>query len=95
MFENSLIRQNKNYPLDYIICRFNEYKPERYMLTRRGILKNVVFNIIEQVRFRKKMPKLTDLLNAFKGKTKEWCSKKMTQLFSKQKEFNFEDDPRY
>jgi hypothetical protein len=77
MYENSLIRNNKNFPLDYIICKFNEFRPQRHMLARRNILKNLVFNIIGQIRYRKRMPKLTDLLDAFKGKSREWCAKKM------------------
>lgn len=41
-YENELLKAGKTYPLDYIVCRFNEHKYEKYMIDRRTILKNIV-----------------------------------------------------
>lgn len=63
------------YPLDFVFTREPQYygysegecDPWDGCLRRRNVLKNVVFNIIREIRVIKAKPKLTDILNFVKS----------------------------
>ena len=61
------------------------------------MLKNCIFNRINEIRELKKKPKLGDVLKYFKAKEwpKEKVAKKLTQLYSNYTENGLEDDPKF
>ena len=89
---NSLLRTMKRFPLDYIINFKKQLIPYKIrsktfheFLGRRNILKNIVFQILLEIRRIKAKPKLSELLKMFKNKTnqqeKERFIEKMKMLF--------------
>jgi len=91
LLKNEIVR-----PLDYIL-NFNGKtgKIMRRMSRRRNVLKNIVARILKEVHILKKKPKLSELLNAFRGQPKKESYNKLMKLYAKEPFLNNEEDPRY
>ena len=59
------------------------------------VIKNVVYNIIIQVKAEKAKPKLQDILKIFKGKDKEFVANKLRLVYSKEEQGGSKGDPKY
>lgn len=70
-----MLKQDKKYPLDYLVERPAILRPEHLSAEqdkskqiRRNALKNVAFDLILKVREEKRRPKLTTILSMFRDK---------------------------
>ena len=100
-FQNRILKQERKFPLDYImkVPRTIGAVSED-MASRENSLKNVVMNIIIQIRERKKRPKLSDFMAVYKTKrdepnAKELFQKKFRMLYSGEPIDNNQEDEKY
>lgn len=101
-YQNKILKQEKKFPLDYImkIPKTIGGTITDEMATRENHLKNVVMNIVIQIRERKKRPKLSDFMAVYKLKkdepnAKELFQKKFMMLYSGEQAENKEEDEKY
>lgn len=88
-FQNKILKLEKKFPLDYIMKMPKTIAEGTTddMSKRENALKNVVMNIIIEIRERKKRPKLTDFMKVYQSKkhepnAKELFQKKFRLLYS-------------
>ena len=91
MFTSKMLKQDKKYPIDVVkvLPKCEILKEQK--LDREKILKNVVFQIILELRVKKRRPKLGQVLQFFKGKDKDHVAERLDVLFGKNTALAIED----
>lgn len=92
-FKNSLFRENKIVPLDYIFPTNSKLMMKK--LKVRNILKNVIFNIIDHKRKQQEAFKLGDFLRKFEGHDKDYIRNKLEYLFCDKKQHTAFEDQKF
>jgi CRP-like cAMP-binding protein len=84
-YQLNLYKKKRNrFPLDIILSADDKLQEMRNKVMT--IVKNVVMNIILEVKVEKAKPKLQDILRIFKGKDKQFVANKLRLIYSKPEE---------
>ena len=100
-YQNKILKQEKRFPLDYIMKipkTVGTIEDDTHR--RENTLKNIVMNIVIQIRERKRRPKLSDFMAVYKTKkdepnAKELFQKKFMMLYSGESVESKEEDEKY
>jgi len=68
-YQNRILKQEKKFPLDYIMQVPKQIdQVDEEQARRENVLKNVVMRIVIEIRERKKRPNLSSFLKVYKEK---------------------------